>query len=574
MKPLLLSILLLSLAGRTAGGEALRPSWRFVTGGPLISRPALDHRGTVYLAAGDRFLYAVDPSGAERWRFPLGARPSASPVVTYDGTVLVGTAAGRLWAVGPDGRARWSFTAPSRPALTPCLGADGTIYLPAGDTLFALDYRGKERWRYRLKAQIAEAPAAGPDGTLYLATADRRLLALAPTGERRWEVALPGRVSAPVPDTDGTVLVGAAGVHRLSAQGALLWSYPIPAETAGPVLRPDGTVFTGAANGKVYVLSAEGSRIAELDLGAPVRYTATGAGDDIVVVTTAGRSVYALRLRGDMSGKIEVLGRFQAGEEAHYAALAPDGALYLGSEDWVLYRLEGLGQGAAAGTAIGPAASAWPMAFHDRQHTGRSGGLQDLEGPAALVLRELAFAEEESLKQRALEDIERHLAGERFLPVHLAVLEGVLGTLSAEGVTILRRSSGAPVAGYPRVRARACRLLGALGSEGARQALLESAAHESDLAARLAAFEALGRIGADPDGELGRLVSREARRPDAGEQLVLAGLDAVGRVLGEGPGAASPEDFRALAELAAAGRSRRVTERARRILRELQRRLP
>jgi outer membrane protein assembly factor BamB len=587
MRPLLLSILLLSLAGRTADAQALRLAWRFVTGGALLFRPALDHRGTLYLASADRFLYAVDPGGGERWRFALGSRPSASPVVAYDGTVLAGTAGGRLWAVDPSGRARWSFTAPSRPALSPALGLDGTIYLPAGAALFALSWRGEERWRYRLAAEAAAAPAVGPDGTVYLATGDRRLLALAPTGERRWEADLPGRVSAPTVDADGSVLVGAAGIHRLSAQGALLWSYPIPAETAQPVLRPDGSILAGAANGKMYLLSAEGARLAELALEAPVRYAAIAARDDTVIVATAARSLLILRAGdGALEPRLESAGRFEAGEPVHHAALAPDGSVYLGSEDWVLYCLRGAAAGAGsaagpggAGSAAGPTAaagsavSAWPMAHHDVQHTGRSGALADLEGPPALALRELALAEEEALKQRALDDLERHLSGERFLPVHLAVMEGVLGALAAEGVTIRARSSGAPLPGYPRVRARAYSLLGELASEGSRRALLGAAALDPDLAARLAAFRALGRIGADPDGEMGRLLSREARRPEAEEALVLGGLDALARVLAEGPGRAAPDDFRALAELAGRG-SRRVAERARQILKELQRRLP
>lgn len=573
MKPLLLSILLCSLLGRTGEAQALRLSWRFVTGGALLYRPALDHRGTLYVASSDRFLYAIGPAGDERWRFALGSRPSASPVVAYDGTVLAGTSGGRLWAVGPGGRARWSFTAPSRPALTPALGQDGAIYLPAGDTLFALDWRGRERWRYQLRAEAAAAPAIGPDGTLYLATADRRLLALAPTGERRWEVALPGRVSGPAADADGTILIGAAGIHRLSPEGALLWSYPIAAETAQPVVRADGTVLAGAANGKIYLLSAEGGRLAELALEEPVRYAAIASGDDTVIVATVGRSLLALRLAQDPAG-IEVAGRFEAGEQARQAALAPDGSVYLGSEDWVLYRLEadpGAGTGPAG--VRGPAASAWPMAHHDVQHTGRSGGLSDLEGPAALALRELAGAEEEALKLLALDDVELHLAGARFLPVHLAVLEGVLGALTAEGVTVRSRSSGAPLPGYPRVRVRAYSLLGDLGSEGARRVLLDAATYETDLGARLTAFQALGRIGADPDGELGRLLSREARRPGVEEALILGGLEALARVLEQGPGRTAPEDFRALAELAARG-SRRVGERARQILKELQRRLP
>jgi outer membrane protein assembly factor BamB len=574
MKPLLLSILLLSQAGPAADGQALLLSWRFVTGGALSFRPALDHRGALYLVSADRLLYAVRPDGAERWSFSLGARPSGCPVVAYDGTVLAPTASGRLWAIDPGGRARWSFTAPSRPALAPALGKDGSIYLPAGGTLFALSWRGRERWRYQLAAEAAGTPAIGPDGTVYLATGDRRLLALSPDGERRWEAVLPGRASAPTVDGDGSVLVGAAGVHRLSGQGALLWSYPIPAETAQPVLRADGTILAGAADGKMYLLSAEGARLAELALGAPVRQAAIAAGDDTVVAATADRSLVALRVRegGPEPGlqpslqlSLESAARFEAGEQAGQAAAAPDGSVYLGSEDWVLYCLRGLG--------AGPAASAWPMAGHDVQNTGRSGALADLEGPPALALRELASAEDEALKQRALDEVERHLSGERFLPVHLAVLEGVLAELTAEGVTVLARSSGAPLPGYPRVRERACILLGELGSEGARQLLLEAAARDPDLAVRLAAFRALGRIGGDPDGEMGRLLSREARRPGFEETLVLGGLGALARVLDEGPGRASPDDFRALAELAARG-SRRVAARARLILKELQRRLP
>jgi HEAT repeat protein len=158
--------------------------------------------------------------------------------------------------------------------------------------------------------------------------------------------------------------------------------------------------------------------------------------------------------------------------------------------------------------------------------------------------------------------------------VHLAVLEGVLGTLTAEGVSIRRRTSGEPVRGFPPVRERACRLLGELASEGAREALLASVSLEEDLAVRLAALAGLGRIGLDGDGRLGYLISREAARPQADERVVLAGLEALFRVLSAGPSSGHPADYRALAELASWERSSRVRERAREMLGELKRRLP
>jgi outer membrane protein assembly factor BamB len=518
----------------------------------------LDHRGLVYLLAGDRFLYVVDAGGTERWRFPLGARPAGSPVLAYDGTVLAATVSGRLWAVGPNGRVRWSFQASGGSPLTPAVGRDGSVYLAAGGILFALDYRGGERWRYRLRAEAEEGPVLGPDDTLYLATGERRLLALDPEGGRKWELSLPGKAAAPAVASDGTLYVGAAGLHRVSPEGAIEWSYPIPAATAGAVLRADGSIVAGAGNGRLYCLSPAGARLWEVQLGAAVRNPPVAAGDGMLYVPTEGPALFALSAEGIRSWS------FRAKQPVHYASLASDGGLYVGSDDWILYRLQTSEQ-------LGPAPGDWPVAFHDNQHTGRAGALGDLDGPAAQALREMAYSEDEELKQRALDDVERHLRGERFLAVHLSSLEGVLGYLTAEGVTFLRFTAGAPAPGYPAVRKRACRLLGALASDGARELALESLRREPLLEVRLEALEALGQIGLDPGGELGRLLVWESRR-GAEERLLLAGLDTLARILKGGAG--EPEDYRALARLAAAEGSRRLRDRAGKILLELKRRLP
>jgi outer membrane protein assembly factor BamB len=567
MRSLLLSILLASLVGQAPAEETLQPFWRFITGGRITGAPALDHRGLVYALSDDRFLYAIDSSGGERWRFALGSRPSGSPVIAYDGTVLAGTVSGRLWAVAPNGRARWSFQAPGGALATPALGQDGSVYLTAGGLLFSLSYRGVERWRYRLRAEAEAGPVLGSDGTLYLATGERRLLALDAGGGRQWELALPGTVSAPAIAADGTLYVGASGLHRLSPAGALQWSYPIPAATAGPVLRGDGSIVAAAANGTVYALSAEGVKLWEAELGEAVLQAPIAARDGTLYVCTDSPSLFVL------SGSGERMSSLQAKQAVQQAALCPDGSLYVGSDDWILYRFDasGLEPAGTAGEGIGPARSPWPMAHHDNQHTGRAGALEDLEGPAVQALREMAYADDEELKQRALDDIAQHLRGKRFLPVHLSFLEETLGYLTAEGVTILTYTSGAAAPGFPAVRERACGLLGALASDGARAALLESLRRDPSLKVRLAALDALSEIGLDPGGELGLLLVQDSRR-GVEERELLAGIDTLGSILGRGAG--DIEDYRALAQLAAASGSRRVRERARKTLTELQRRLP
>jgi outer membrane protein assembly factor BamB len=566
MRPLVLSVLLASLVGRAQGQEALQPAWRFITGGRIAGAPALDHRGLVYVLSDDRVLYAIDSTGTERWRFALGARPSGSPVIAYDGTVLAGTASGRLWAVAPNGRARWSFQAPGGPLLTPALSQDGSVYLTAGGMLFSLSYRGVERWRFQLRAEAEASPVLGPGGSLYLATGERRLLALDSRGGRQWELALPGRVGAPAIAANGSLFVSASGLHRLSRAGVLEWSYPIPAATAEPVLRGDGSIVAGAGNGMVYALSAEGARLWEVALGAAVLRAPIAAGDGTLYLCTDSPNLFVLSASGKR------IGGFQAKQSVHQAALGPDGSLYVGSDDWILYRFATAGRDALGtpGEEAGPERSPWPMAFHDNQHTGRAGALEDLEGPATQALREMAYAEDEELKLHALEDMELHLRGKRFLPVHLSTLEELLGYLTAEGVTILTNTSGAAAPGFPAVRERACGLLGAVASDGARELLLESLRRDPSLKVRLVALDALGQIGLDPGGELGRLLVQESRR-GAEERLLLGGIDALGRIVNRGTG--DIEDYRALAQLAANG-SRRVREKARRTLIELQRRLP
>lgn len=552
---MVLSVLIASLVVWAQGEEAFRLSWRFVTGGRIASKPAVDHRGMIYFASDDRYLYALDPSGAERWRFPLGSKPSSSPVIAYDGTLLVGTAGGKLWAVGPNGRLRWSFAAPAGPCLSPALGRDGTIYLPAGSgTLFALSYRGRQLWRYQIKAEITSSPVIGPDDTLYIASSDRRLLALEATGEKKWELPLPGRVGSPAIAADGILYVAASGLHAISPQGAVLWSYPIPAPTADPVLRPDGSLIAGAGNGKFYAVSAAGEKLWDLRLDAPVRYAALAADDGAIYAATEGDSLYALSAAG------KVLRSFRAKQAVQQFSLGRDGSLYAGSDDWILYRLQT--------PASGPALSPWPMAFHDSQHTGRSGGLENLEHPAALILRELAFSESSELKQQALGDIEKYLRGDRFLPLHLQTLEEVLGYLTAEGVTIRKYTSGVPSPGYPAVRQRACGLLGALESEGARDILLDVVRRDEVLSVRIAALEALGEIGMDPDGELAALLSWEART-GTDERLLLAGLETLFRILQGSPAPAGPEAYRVMGELARGEHSRRVRRRASELLSEL-----
>ncbi len=443
--------------GPEAPGE-LR--WRFVSGGQINGKPALDHRGAVYAASADRVLYALLPSGYEKWHLDLGSRPSSSPVIGYDGSIYIGTERGHLLAVAPNGRLRWRFRAGSGPCLTPALDRQGNIYLPAGGgMLYALDYAGRELWRFRARAGLVASPAVAADGTLYFCSADRRLYALDSSGEVRWDLMLSEQGGTPALGSGGVIVVATAGIQAVSAEGSPLWHYLVSADTADPVIRGDGIIMAGAENGLFYALTPGGERLWQLSLGEPIRRAAAVAADGSLFVTSAGGRVFVLTSAGRLEGD------FTAKQALGPPALSEDGILYAGAQDWILYSLSG-GHG-------GPDArdNAWPLFLHDRQHTGRSGGLNDLNGPAALALWELTAADSLALKYRAVSDIEEYVRGERYLGVHISVCEEILGRLATAGT--LRRSytDGRLVNDHPPLRAASCRVLGELATDAARDRL-------------------------------------------------------------------------------------------------------
>ncbi|UCF97286.1 MAG: PQQ-binding-like beta-propeller repeat protein [Spirochaetaceae bacterium] len=556
--PTLIFLVLLGLALAGAEEQPYELSWRYVTGGRVVAKPAVDHRGMIYILSDDRILYALSPLGRERWRYPVGRKLSTSAVVTYDGTVLIGTQSGILLASGANGRLRWMFSPRTGSCLTPALGSDGSIVLATSSgVIYNLSYTGKERWRYQARAELISVPSIAEDGTIYIGTTDRRLLALNRHGGKIWELELPAGVGTPVIDDNGNLYLAAAGIHRVSPQGVLLWSYAIPAETADPVIRSDGTIIAGADNGRLYAISPAGRQIWSSALRVPVRFPAVLGDDGTAYVSTASQDLVAVSAAG------RVLWRFRAKQSVGMATIGKDGTVLVGAEDWILYAL-------SAGST-GLSASPWPQLYHDGQHTGRAEALADLDSPAAVLLRELVYSDSPDLKRMALRDIEAHLQGQRYLAVHLMVLEEVLGYLAGEGV-IYRGTAGSTLGpSDPEIRREACRLLGELGSEGARAVLLQVMAADEDSVVKIAAVDGLATVGFDPDGELARAILYKAGESGQ-ERFHLACARALFRIIMGSQSAVHPDNYLALAMLAQRDASPNVRERASGYLSDLSQR--
>ncbi len=117
------------------------------SGGPVVAAD-----GTVYVAANEGRLYALDPDGAKRWETDLPAPPVGTPALGASGDIYVADHRGSLSAIKPDGNLRWTVEGGEGfSALAgPITDADETIYYATDLNLMAVTLDGGVRWKKRL----------------------------------------------------------------------------------------------------------------------------------------------------------------------------------------------------------------------------------------------------------------------------------------------------------------------------------------------------------------------------------------------------------------------------------------
>ena len=310
------------IVGRYRGDKP----WSFTTQRGIFSTPVIGADGTVYVGSADTSFYALAPDGSKRWRFETGGIIDAAAALgagpKNDFPITIGSGDETLYQLRSKdkvaNRVRWTYRSPLTPATgqlvnwwegNPAYGPDGNLYVGnTGGGVYSLTPGGEQRWITQRANSVWTTPAFDAEGNSYWGSVDFFAFSLDPAGQLRWETFTPGYLtSSPALGSDGTVYIGSfdRSLHALDpATGAERWAFPTADHIySSPALAADEAgnttaIYIGSADGSIYAVRPDGTRIWSYDTGDPVRSSPVVGrapnGKRVVYVGSSNGVLYAL----------------------------------------------------------------------------------------------------------------------------------------------------------------------------------------------------------------------------------------------------------------------------------------
>jgi hypothetical protein len=369
--------------------------WRIPLDGPIYASPTVAENGTIYVGSanlsGDKYgnsirygkFYSISPSGATNWVVDLVGAIVNTAALGPDGTVYVGawmdTGAhlnppNRLYALRPDGTIKWNIGISGGLHMfsSPVVGANGDVYFTGQEAAYSISSGGTTNWICALSGfpgglnspgAFSEdvCPSIGPDGTVYVG--GPRLHAIDPIGKIKWTFEGGWLLSCPAIGADGAVYAGCGdGLYAINPNGTLRWR--LPSDHSGcnssPAIASDGSIRFAPLSGSIYSVNSVGQSNWLFQPTTVYQFTSPAVTENGNAYWVPQETIYEIQRNGIPQQVLKpALGTYFFCSPV----IAPEGVLYVGSEEGTLYafRLDSA-----------PAKSSWPMYRHDPQHTGRA----------------------------------------------------------------------------------------------------------------------------------------------------------------------------------------------------------
>ena len=189
------------------------------------------------------------------------------------------------------------------------------------------------------------------------------------------------------------------------------------------------------------------------------------------------------------------------------------------------------------------------------------------------ILREKAASDDREIKLSALDDLEKRITA-GLSSSDAAQVEFVLEYLGLEGSGRISRQSGHKINDFPEVRRRAAELLGRVGTEEAKDALIRILLIDDEPMVKAEAAYALGTLGMNQNNETVQAIEfaynmEDPQQPD--QNFGYAISLAIEKLAQKTPGGLKdPEAYRLLVKIAQGNYLRTVKVKALQVLDELK----
>jgi hypothetical protein len=188
------------------------------------------------------------------------------------------------------------------------------------------------------------------------------------------------------------------------------------------------------------------------------------------------------------------------------------------------------------------------------------------------ILREKAFSGDYDIKMSALDDLEKKVNDGSYKGNDQQI-EFVLEYLALEGSARTTREAGRLVNNFPEVRRRSANLLGRVGSEDAKNALVRVLLIDEEPVVKAEAAYALGVIGKNDNNEVVQALSFTYNKEDPGKpdnNFGYALCLAIEKLAKKSGGIKDPAAYQMLVKIAQGNYLRTVKTKALQVLDELK----
>jgi len=485
--------------------DATTPIWRQAPGGTLLGVPAIE--GGIAIAVMDGgHLKAYSLDGRPLWDYYAKSKLVPHVSRNREGTSYICRTDGTLIAVNRVGRELWRL----RPGVitSPVLsGWDGRIFVTTESQVLCYTASGYRLWSRNLANKPVSGPFLTARGNIVAALDGGELLELDPFGKAQ---------SQSIGETPVAIIPVEGSVLALLKNGSLkLFSPDTPAQA---ILSLRGSPLGGVSRGNNAVVLLSNGSVVQVNLSDKKQKWRESSHIKNNEVKTAGdfamlwdeRGIYVFSSRGatgyNTTGKR--LWTLTLNGAASIPMLGDNGTLFSGGQDWILYayKVESrelpqkrslYGPAPEGNYGLG-ALSSGTETYYSLIESQMNPELQKISG----LIQGGRIGENEKRYTMYLREIAFSAAAPKISQTHPPV--------------------------DVRYRASAARLLGYFASRETIPFLAELYLKDAEPAVRAATAEAIGRIGADPDGIALNAFAQTINAAYRDEQVLMAVASAIG----------------------------------------------